>query len=85
MCESCNAFEGLTRRSLLAGVVGGAAGLLVAKPARAQPVRLAQLPTVTSSPGREIMTRDGRAQKRPPRGTTGVETDVRFVICQHTT
>ncbi|HMT26644.1 MAG TPA: N-acetylmuramoyl-L-alanine amidase [Microthrixaceae bacterium] len=84
MCESCNAFEGLTRRSLLAGVVGGAAGLLVAKPVLAQPALLAQLPTVTVAPGLDIVTRDGWAENRPPRGKIGVETDVRFLLVHHT-
>lgn len=84
MCESCNGADGMSRRALLAGVVGGAAGVLVARPALARPALPLQLPTVTVAPGLEIVTRDGWAQNRPPRGEIQVETDVRFLLVHHT-
>jgi len=84
MCESCNGPQGLSRRALLAGAVGGAAGILVAKPALARPTLPVQLPMVTVAPGLDIVTRDGWATNRPPRGEIRVETDVRFLLVHHT-
>lgn len=43
-----------------------------------------QLPTVTVARGLEIVTRDGWAENRPPRGVIQVETDVRFLLVHHT-
>lgn len=83
MCESCNGADGLSRRALLAGAVG-AAGILVARPALALPTMPLQLPTVTVAPGLDIVTRDGWAENRPPRGEIQVETDVRFLLVHHT-
>src|SRR3546814_377096 len=84
MCESCNRAGGLSRRTLLAGAIGGAAGVLVTPQALARPTPSVQLPTVSVAPGLEIVTRDGWAQNRPPRGKIQVETDVRFLLVHHT-
>lgn len=84
MCESCNRSGELSRRVLIAGAVGGAAGALFATPALARPRLLLQVPTVTVAPGLEIVTRDGWAENRPPRGKIRVETDVRFLLVHHT-
>lgn len=92
MCESCNGFAGpgavgFSRRVLLAGAVIGAvgtAGAVLAEPTLARPALRLQLPTVAVTPGLEIVTRDGWATNRPPRGEIQVEADVRFLLVHHT-
>lgn len=84
MHETRNRSSVLSRRAILTGAAVSAVGLVITEPEFAGSASPPQLPMVTVAPGLDIVTREGWATNRPPRGAIQVESDVRFLLVHHT-